>query len=168
MHRQIAAGQNIQISRPDRLLIDEEGAVAVQTFRRKLLSALNGLLDTVIDPAGKTTIRDELGELGGGVRAFLHEQLRTRGLQNEHLEAETLLILERVNELRARTAVLLREADAQSETRHLANIDRKIELVRKLLGMAADIEPNALIRLYADFPEPRQLADHRQALLSTR
>jgi len=152
VYTQVAEGRTqIAISNPSRLAPDSETTRQVGRLRTRLLAALDGLLDTVIDDKRHTTVRDELGEVGGGALDFLKAHLQTRGLENEKIEAETVLILEQVRDLRDRARADTRKVAAETEGILLDNLDRKIGIVERLLAMADRLEPNAVVTLYSDF-----------------
>ena len=91
VYDQVARGETqISVANPSRLVPDREVGERVKEFRHKLLDALNGVLDTVIDPQGKKTVREELQDIGGGALAHFEERLRTRSLENEKISAETI------------------------------------------------------------------------------
>jgi hypothetical protein len=134
---QLARGRTqIAISHPSQILPDVRASHRIGAFREKLLDALEGLLGTVIDPRTKATVRDELEEVGGSALDYLKAHLRKKGLENERIEAETIHILEKVREIRARTEADVHKSAAETEKINLENLDKKIAIVEKLLQMA--------------------------------
>jgi hypothetical protein len=90
----VAEGRaDVAATPPTCLAADSASVGTVQALRRKLFDALTTLLDTVVDPANKTTVRDELGDVSTHALAHLKEYLKTRGLENEKLHADIALIL---------------------------------------------------------------------------
>jgi hypothetical protein len=154
VYQQLARGQRtLSISSAPKLIPDATLSKQVQDFRSKLLVALDSVLNTVIDPKHQTTIRDELGEIGGNALSLLKDHLRTKGLENDKIAAETLLVLEKVRELREKTAADALRSKAETEGILLKNLDTKIGIVEKLLKMAESLEPNAIASLYAGFDQ---------------
>jgi hypothetical protein len=148
----------VAISNPSQILPDAKATLRIGAFREKLLDALEGLLGTVIDPRTKATVRDELEEIGGSALDYLKAHLRKKGLENERIEAETIHILEKVREIRARTEAEVHKSAAETEKINLENLDKKIAIVEKLLQMADRMEPNAVVSLLGNFTHAPQLA----------
>jgi hypothetical protein len=166
---QLARGQgHIALSNPAQILPDPHARHRLGAFREKLFDALEALLGTVIDQRNNTTVRDELEELGGSALDYLKAHLRTKGIENERIEAETLHILEKVREIRARTEADTRKSAAQTETIQLENIDRKIALVEKLLQMADRMAPNAVVDLLGNFAPHIEAAPRKPRRLTHR
>jgi hypothetical protein len=150
---QLAQGRTeLAVSNPSQILPDLNAEKRHASFRDKLHRALDGLLGTIIDQQTKTTVRDELEEIGGSAIDFLKSHLRKQGMENEKVAAETLHILEKVRELRARTEADVRKTAAETEKIILENLDKKIAIVERLLLMADKMEPNAVVSLVAQFP----------------
>lgn len=152
--QQVALGATaIAVPNPSRLLPSGTQG-EFDRLREKLLAALDGLLDTVINSKTQTTVRDELEEAAVSALDHLKERMKTRGLENDKLAAETLLILEQVRDLRERRQEQLRRARAHTEGVILDNLDKKISLVERALKTLGKLEPSALISLYADLSPP--------------
>ena len=153
VRRQLAQGiTQVTVAQPSRLLPDPAELGGLHALRRKLFAALDKLLDTVVDPATQSTVRDEIGDVSAHAVAHLKEYLKTKGLENEKLHADVALILEKAREVRERTAADIRKMDAETEAQVLKNIEARIGLVDRLLKMANDLEPNALVALLGEFP----------------
>jgi len=169
---QLAQGHDqIAISHPSLVLPDGRSTMRIGAFREKLLDALEGLLGTVIDPRARTTVRDELAEVGGSALNFIKASLRQKGLENERIEAETIHLLEKVREIRARTEADIQKSAAETEKINLENLDKKIAIVEKLLSMINRIEPNAIVNLLGKFtsapssrPPTKRLPDRQNNL----
>lgn len=158
VYKQLAQGKTeLEISNPSRLVPPAAEVSQFQKIRSKLYKALDSLLDTVIDSKQQTTIRDEIEELSGGALSHLKEHFKTKGLENEKIAADTLLILEKAREIRERTAADIRKSDAETEKILLENLDKKIGLVERLSGMIDRLEPNALAILLPSFTMPSAL-----------
>jgi hypothetical protein len=155
VYQQLAQGKTeIEIANPSRLLPQESDTKQIRNLRSKLYKALESLLGTVIDSQQQTTIRDELEEVGGGALSHLKEHLKAKGLENEKIAADTLLILEKAREIRERTRADVRKTDAETEKVMLENLDKKIALVERLSGMVDKLEPNAIATLFPNFAAP--------------
>lgn len=169
VYQQLAQGRrDIAIADPSRLAPSGVDETHLKSFRKKLLAALDGLLGVVIDPVRATTVRDELGELSGGALGHFKEQLRTKGLENEKIAAETLLIIEKAREIRDKTEAEARKSHAETERIALENLDKKISIVERLMKMSKDMEPNAVVRLLGEFEgaAPRLAEPTRTPLIS--
>lgn len=152
VHQAIASGRKtLQLQRPSPLLA-ATGA-QVSALRQKVLDALNGVLDTVIDPRRKLTVRDELGEVGSNALSSLKEHLRTTGLNNEKIQAETLLVLEQASEIRDRRVAQTMKSQAETERLRLENLEKQISIVRQLLILTEETEPNPVTELFDGFIE---------------
>jgi hypothetical protein len=158
----------VAISNPAQILPDARATLRIGAFREKLFEALEGLLGTVINPRTKTTVRDELEEVGGSALDYLKAHLRKKGLENERIEAETIHILEKVREIRARTEADVHKSAAETERISLENLDKKITIVEKLLQMADRMEPNAVVNLLGNFAPTQRLPAPQHRRLTQR
>lgn len=148
--RQVSQGASaVEVSNPSRLLPGAD-RTALDRLRKKLVSALDELLDTVINSKTKATVRQEIEETTVTALEHLKERLKTRGLENDKLTAETMLILEQVRDLRERREEELKRSRAKTEAVILNNLNKKIDLVERVLEMVGKLEPSALITLYND------------------
>jgi hypothetical protein len=146
VHRQLVGGQNeITVSHPSRFVDRPALRIQLQNLQTRLLAAIEGLLDTVVDPITRTTVREEVSAIGVEALDALKAHLRTRSLENEKIAADTLLILEKVREIRQRAAADVARTRAETESIHLDNLDRKIAMVQRLLQMTREMEQNAMI-----------------------
>lgn len=73
-----------------------------------------------------------------------------KGLENEKIAAETLLVLEKAREVRSQIA----KSMAETEGLNLANFEKKLQIAERCLTMAKTLEPNAIMQLNAAFAEP--------------
>lgn len=169
VHGQVRRGETqIAIANPSRLAPDADSTRQFNAFRRKLLDALDSLLGVIINPANNTTVRDELEDIGNTSLNYLKDRLKTRGLENEKIEAETLHILEKVREIRERTSADVRKSHAETEKITLDNLDKKIGIVERLLTMANQMEPNAMVGLLGQFAPSHPLPAPGQRLSPRR
>ncbi|MCP4677819.1 MAG: hypothetical protein GY854_20335, partial [Deltaproteobacteria bacterium] len=79
------------------------------------------------------------------------EWLRGRHVTNEKIEAETLLILEQARDMYERRQSELANAALDRERKVLENVEKKIDIVEKLLKMYDRLEPNALVGLVGGY-----------------
>lgn len=151
---QVAGGRKrIQVSKPSRIVSDEEQIDQIRKLRKQIVRAVDNLLDTVVDPEQKTTVKDELTDMARGAVDHIKEWLRSRKVGNEKIEAETCLLLEQVHDMYERRQSDLATAAVDRENKNLSNLEKKIALVEKLLGMYDKLEPNAVIDLMGQYIE---------------
>ncbi len=154
---QLQKGQDrIEISKPSRLLPTID-AKQVNRTRSNMLKAIDILLDTTINQNTQKTVRDELSEHAAGAATHLREILRSKKLQNEKVEAETLLVLEQAQDIYERRQSELKDAALDRELKHLRIVNERIDTVRKLLKTLDELEPNAIISALPNFFEPKTL-----------
>jgi deoxyadenosine/deoxycytidine kinase len=152
---QVARGQKrIQVSNPSRIAPDEERINQVRKLRGRIIKAVDDLLNTVVDPKQQTTVKDELTVMARGAVDHIREWLRSRKVGNEKIEAETCLLLEQVRDMYERRQSDLAIAAVVRENKHLANFEKKITIVEKLLVMYDKLEPNAVIDLVGQYIDP--------------
>ncbi len=102
----------IQISNPSRIAPDEEQLNQARIVRSKIASAIENLLNTVIDTDHNTTVKDELGDVAQEAVAYVKEWLRSKKVGNEKIEAETYLLLEKARDMYERRQSELSECSA--------------------------------------------------------
>ncbi|MEM9522806.1 MAG: ORF6N domain-containing protein [Pseudomonadota bacterium] len=146
--------RDIEISQPSRIAPDEEATKQAFAIRKGIAIAVDDLLDTVVDTKTNATVKDELGEVARGVRTHLKEWLDTRKVQNDKIEAETILILEQARDLYERRQADLEGAALDREGKALENMERKIALVGRLLDMHDRLEPNTVVRMVGSYVRP--------------
>ena len=146
------------VANPSRLVGSQADADEVRSLRRKLIRHLDTLLDIEIDSERRTTVRDELTEVGASVLGDLKARLATRTLENEKLAAETIFILEEVRRVRQETVSNARRSAAETESILLGNLDKKIQIVERSLAMITRLEPPAIAQLYDAFVDRPLLA----------
>lgn len=150
VHGRVAAGERqVTIEHASRYHLDEEGARQSRDLRKKLMSALSRLLDTVIDIRTSQTIGETAQDLTAGALAHLRERLREKGLENLKLEAETRRILAEAEKIAAEA----RRTDAEVEGIQLDNLTKRVDMVRKLIELQRDLEPNQLVQLLDRFED---------------
>lgn len=148
VQKQIAAGRRqVAIPNAARYHVDRDLAEQSRKLRAKLVKALDGLLDTVIDYRTNQTVAATAKDLTAGALEAIRERLREKGLENLKLEAETRKILAEAEKI----AADVRRADAETEGLHLANLTKRIDLVRQLIDMQREMEPAHVVQLLDDF-----------------
>jgi hypothetical protein len=167
---QVAQGQKrIHVSNPSRIAPDEENIDQIRKLRKRIIKAVDDLLNTVVDPGQKTTVKDELDNVARGAVDHIKEWLRSRRVGNEKIEAETCLLLEQVRDMYERRQSDLATAAVDRENKHLMNFEKKITMLEKLLEMCNRMEPNAVIDLVGQFIEhPTSLPKSKYKLLPNR
>jgi hypothetical protein len=149
---QLYAGRTrIGVSDPSRLTPSPDDLKQATRLRGRIYAAMEDLLDTVIDTRNKTTVRDELGDVASGTLGHVREWLKTRKLGNEQTEAQTVLILEQVRDMAERRQSEMADARLTREGKALENLQRKIAIVKDLIGMLDRVEPNAVVSLLGGF-----------------
>lgn len=117
----------------------------------------------MIDADGKTTVRDELQDVAQDAITFIKEALRTKKVQNEKVEAETVLILEKARDIYERRQSELADARIDREAKSLENFLRKIEISEKLWEMYNKLEPNSVVGLIGEYGDSRVVPDQPPA-----
>lgn len=150
---QVLAGkQLIAVHNPDRLIPEEDPAEDA-AFRKKLRAALNRLLDLTIDVKTGASVGETVGSLTAEGLAHIRERLKTRGLENEKLAAETVLIIQQA-EL---TASQVRKSDAETMGIELTNLQKQIDIVKQIMDLHGNMQPPALINMLGRLSAPQQL-----------
>ena len=141
VHKQIAQGhQVIAVENPARYQAEPEAVEQSRALGKRLMTALNSLLDTVIDMRTGDTVGGAAKDLTSRALESLRERLREKGLENLKLEAEIRLILQEAEKVAA-----------EVEGRKLDNLEKRIGLVQKLIGMHRDMTPVPLIEMLNRF-----------------
>ena len=148
VYDQVSGGRSrIAIPEPDQYRSSPESRRAIQKFKSRLANALTALLDTIVDVQSKRTAR-ELGQsLGADAVQNIQDRLRTRGLQNTKLEADTTLVLAQAEQTLAAT----RKTHAEADSIDIQNLERRIDVVKKLIDMSKHLEPAEFVELMDNF-----------------
>ena len=148
VYDQVSDGRSrIAIPEPDQYRSSPESRRAIQKFKTRLANALTALLDTIVDVQSKRTAR-ELGQsLGADAVQNIQDRLRTRGLQNTKLEADTTLVLAQAEQTLAAT----RKTHAEADSIDIQNLERRIDVVKKLIDMSKHLEPAEFVELMDNF-----------------
>jgi hypothetical protein len=155
IHQQLALGRGeVSISQPQRILPSSEITGQAKNIRTRLLEAIGDLLVTRINPNSKATVADEIADVAGGALNYVKAHLNAKGLDNEKVAAETILILEKAREVRDRTRADLDKSAAETERIHLENFEKRLTLAERVWTMAEKFEPNEIVSLNQAFVKP--------------
>lgn len=154
VQQQIAGGKrSIEIAQPSRYHLADDIAAQALALRKRLFKALDGLLDTVIDIRTHQTVAEAAKDLTAGFFEHARERLREKGLENLKLEAETRLVLAEAEKV----AAAVRRSDAEVEGLHLDNLTKRIGIVRELIALQRELEPNQVVQLLESFETGRPI-----------
>ena len=153
----------IKVSNPSRISPDEEQLIQARKVRSKIASAIGSLLNTVVNTDQNTTVKDELGDVAKEAIDYVKEWLRNKKVGNEKIEAETYLLLEKARDIYERRQSELASAALDRERKVLENLEKRIDIVERLMKMHKQLEPNAVVNMvgqYIKHPlEPPTLED---------
>lgn len=149
---QVHRGQKtIQVSNPSRIAPDKGQSRHSRNLRSKIAKAIDDLLNTVVNTEQKTTVKDELGNVAQEAVSHVKEWLRSKKVGNEKIEAETYLLLERAHDMHERRQSELASAALDRERKALENLEKKIDIVERLMAMYSQLEPNAVVNLVGQY-----------------
>jgi hypothetical protein len=117
------AGQNLPAS-PLPISIEARQGLMV-----KLDRALGRVLDAIVEPEGKTTVRDEARAVALEGLGAIKAHLRKQGVQNEQTLAEIQKLLKEAEAI-----------DAEITARHVETDHRRLALVAKELRIAIEVQ----------------------------
>ena len=158
VYMQVRQGRTeVEVSNPSRFVATQKDVKKIRNLRRKLVDAVESLLNTVVDTRTQSTVGDELGEVANEGLSHIKELLKTRRLGNEKIAAETLKIIEQTRDIYERRQIEIIKSHAEIERTIIENLKLKIEIVEQLLDMTDRLEPNAMVRLLPSFAEPKAL-----------
>lgn len=147
--------RTVSVSDPERYRPTAEQREQSAKLRSKLTSALNRLLDAVVDVESQHSARQVSASIGSKTLQNIQERLRAKGLENAKLEADTALVLAQAEKMLAEA----RKARAEAEGVDIANFEKRIAAVKKVAELIREVEPPEVIGLIEDFEaaEPLQL-----------
>ncbi len=153
----------IQVSNPSRISPDEEQLNQARKVRSKISSAIENLLNTVVNTDQNTTVKDELGDVAQEAIDYVKEWLRSKKVGNEKIEAETYLLLEKARDIYERRQSELASAALDREHKALAILEKRIDIVERLVKIHKQLEPNAVVNMVGQYIkqplEPPRLKD---------
>jgi hypothetical protein len=148
VYEQASEGHSrIAIPEPSQYRSSPQGRRARRRFRTRLANALTALLDTIVDAQSKRTVRDVVQKLGLEAVLNIQARLRTKGLENAKLEADTSLLLTQAEQILAAT----RKTNAEAASIDIQNLERRIDVVKKLVDLSKDLEPAEFVELLDTF-----------------
>ncbi len=147
--------RTVSVADPERYRPTAEQREQSAKLRSKLTSALNRLLDAVVDVESQHSARQVSASIGSKTLQNIQERLRAKGLENAKLEADTALVLAQAEKMLAEA----RKARAEAEGVDIANFEKRIAAVKKVAELIREVEPPEVIGLIEDFEaaEPLQL-----------
>jgi len=149
---QVFQGKNmIQVSNPSRIAPDEEQQSHARKLKSKIAKAIDDLLNTVVNTDQNTTVKDELGDIAQEAVDYVKEWLRSKKVGNEKIEAETYLLLEKARDMYERRQSELASAALDQERKVLENLEKKIDIVERLLKMHNQLEPNSIVTMVGQY-----------------
>jgi hypothetical protein len=149
---QVFQGKDIiRVSNPSRIAPSEEQLSHAHKLRSKISKTLDDLLNTLVNTDQNTTVRDELGNIAQEAVDYVKEWLRSKKVGNEKIEAETYLLLEKARDIYERRQSELESARLDQERKVLKNLDKKIDIVERLLEMHNKLEPNSIVKMVGQF-----------------
>jgi len=120
-------------------------------IREKLIHAVEALLETVIDERHNTTVADELQAMSSQAVNHIKAWLRGKSLDNNKLEAETMVIMEQARDMYERRQADLADKSLDRERRALENVLLKIKVIEQVIETYHKLEPTALVQLTTSF-----------------
>lgn len=156
--RQVQAGnRQLTIANPSRLTDADEDRKMVGNLRKQLAEAVDRLLNTVIDVKSKATVADEMLQISAEATKHVKAWLRGRSVNNEKIEAETLLIVEQAQDMYERRQADLAERTLDRERKALENLRLRIVAAKDVMALYRELEPSALADLTRPFALPSTL-----------
>lgn len=138
-------GQNVPVAATVAGLLGE-AASPDSSLRGRLQSALNRVLDAIVDPEENTSVREEARSVALEGLGYLKERLKKGGLENEKTLAEIRNILTQAE----KTAT---EADAQqieNAHRRMALLAKELKLILGAQHFLQTGEPGGLLETLED------------------
>ena len=143
--------QMIQVSNSSVIAPSEEQLIHSRKLRSKISKAIEDLLNTVVNTDQNTTVKDELGNIAQEAVDYVKEWLRSKKVGNEKIEAETYLLLEKARDMYERRQSELASAALDQERKVLENLDKRIDIVERLLEMHNKLEPNSIVKMVGQY-----------------
>lgn len=158
IYAQLQQGQaTVVVEGPSRFVPDKEALAQVRRLKKRLVKAVENLLETDIDARRKTTVGDALGGTAKGLVDHLNAWLAAPRMKNEQIAAETMKVIEQTRDIYERRQADLERSSAETERIVLENVKTKLDLVEKILAMAEKLEPGALAEVLPPFNEAQPL-----------
>lgn len=152
IYAQLRQGENVLVvENPSRFVLDDEAVEQVRKLRRRLVKAVESLLDSTIDAKRNTTVADALGTTATGLVDHLNAWLTGPRIKNEQIAAETMKVIEQTRDIYERRQADMKRSSAETEKIALENVKTKLDLVEKILAMTDKLEPGTLARVLPHF-----------------
>jgi ribonuclease HI len=152
VHQQLAAGlDTVAIAEPSRYRPTDEQRQQATKLRAKFAAAVSRLLDSIVDAEGQRTGRQVAESAVSGALRNVQERLRSKGLENAKLEADAELVLAQAEKILAEA----RKTNAEADGLDIANVERRIDAVKKMSDLIRNIEPDEMIGLLDQFDVAR-------------
>lgn len=163
IYAQLRQGHDtLVVDNPSRFVIDDEAGAQIRKLRRRLVKAIESLLDTTIDAKRNTTVGDALGVTATGLVDHLNAWLTGPRIKNEQIAAETMKVIEQTRDIYERRQADLERSSAETERIVLENVKTKLDLVEKILAMTDKLEPGTLAQVLPHFANtPAMLSPRR-------
>lgn len=137
VQRQIAQGRSeLLIEAPSQILPTEDEQKTALKIRKKLLAGVQKLADDIFTIDEQNQAKSAAGKLRDSLWEDVLERLRSKGLENEKLGADTERVLAEARKLNS-------EADGID----LDNLEKKIRIVERLYKLYQEMEPTMAIGL---------------------
>jgi hypothetical protein len=160
VQEQLAKGKRaISVPEPDRYSVDDEDRATVKKLRRRLAVAVNRLLDTMVDPEQEQTLGEAAKAVSAKALHNVQERLRTKGLENAKLEADSHLVLAQAEKVLAEA----RKARAEADGLDIDNFEKRINAVKRIGELIREIEPPEVIELIEQFDAPAKLIENEKS-----
>ena len=158
VQEQLAKGKRtISVPEPDRYSVDDEDRATVKKLRQRLAAAVNRLLDTMVDPEKEQTLGEASKAISAKALHNVQERLRTKGLENAKLEADSHLVLAQAEKVLAEA----RKARAEADGLDIDNFEKRINAVKRIAELIREIEPPEVIELIEQFDAPAKQIEGR-------
>jgi hypothetical protein len=158
VQEQLAKGRRtISVPEPDRYSVDDEDRATVKKLRQRLAAAVNRLLDTMVDPEKEQTLGEASKAISAKALHNVQERLRTKGLENAKLEADSHLVLAQAEKVLAEA----RKARAEADGLDIDNFEKRINAVKRIAELIREIEPPEVIELIEQFDAPAKQIEGR-------
>ena len=145
--------ETVVVENPGRFALDDDAATQVRKLRRRLVKAIESLLDTTIDAKKNTTVGEALGGTASNLVDHLNAWLAQPRVKNEQIAAETMKVVEQTRDIYERRQADLKRSSAETERIVLENVKTKLDLVEKILAMTDKLEPGTLAQVLPHFAE---------------
>jgi hypothetical protein len=150
VYRQLHEGRTrIAVPNAGQFRSSPAGRRALARFKRSLVKALASLLDTLADARRNKTVRAVTADVSSEAIQHIQERLKSKGLENAKLAADTTLVLAQAEQVLA----AVRKTEAEADSIAIQNLERRIGVVRELIRMSKELEPAEFVELLSTFED---------------